>query len=62
MKKRQPLISQADATRLLRAARAAGYPSARITVRPDGTVEVDASEAQPVTAPQDDRSWDVVFK
>lgn len=62
MKKRNALIQQADATRLFRAARAAGYGSARITVRPDGTVEVEASETPQVSAPQEANSWDEVLR
>ncbi len=62
MKKAKALLPQADATRLFRAARAAGYGSARITVRPDGTVEVEASEMPLVTPPQEDNSWDDVLR
>ncbi|NBN64750.1 hypothetical protein [Pannonibacter tanglangensis] len=62
MKKRAALIPQADATRLFRAARAAGYGSARITVRPDGTIEVEASETPAERPTQDNNSWDEVLR
>lgn len=38
---RQPaIIPQSDATRLFKAAKAAGYARARIIVHPDGRIEV----------------------
>lgn len=40
MARRPALIRQSDATRLLKAARAAGYTRARLTGHPDGRVEV----------------------
>lgn len=46
MAKRQALIQQADATRLLKAAKAAGFARARLIRHPDGRVEVVAEGAE----------------
>lgn len=45
MAKRPALIPQADATRLLKAAKAAGYGRARLIRHPDGRIEIVAEEA-----------------
>lgn len=46
MSKRPALIQQSDATRLLKAARAAGYSRATLTSHPDGRVEIVAEDAE----------------
>lgn len=47
MAQQPPLIRQSDATRLLKAAKAAGYARARLIRHPDGRIEIvgdDGSE------------------
>lgn len=46
---RPVLIRQSDATRLMKAAKAAGYPRVRLTRYPDGRIEVvgEPEEAKP---------------
>ncbi len=58
------LITQADAKRLFNAAREAGFDAARITLHPDGRIEVVAafSETIPITSTGESNSWDAPLK
>nr|WP_278437283.1 hypothetical protein [Brucella anthropi] len=45
MTRRSSLLpSQADITRMLKAARTAGYSQAQVTVHPNGSIEVSAAD------------------
>ncbi|SCW56525.1 hypothetical protein [Ancylobacter rudongensis] len=46
MAKRPALIPQSDATRLFKAARAAGYARARLITHPDGRIEIVGEDAE----------------
>lgn len=46
-----PAIKQALATRLLKAAKAAGFDSARLTSYPDGRIEIVGENGPAPTAP-----------
>lgn len=48
MAKRPALIPQSDATRLFKAARAAGYARARLIRHPDGRIECVGEDADEV--------------
>lgn len=48
MANRPATVKQADVTRYIKGAMAAGFPVGRVLVRPDGTVEIIPSGAQPV--------------
>ena len=52
MARRSAIIPQADATRLLKAAKAAGYERARFISHPDGRLEVVAENTP--EAPESD--------
>ncbi|MFG1179952.1 hypothetical protein [Xanthobacter versatilis] len=51
MPKRPALVCQADVTRLLKAARAAGYPNPRVEIEPGGTLVLVAENPAPPPAP-----------
>jgi hypothetical protein len=55
MTKRSSIILQAEANRLLKAARAAGYARARLITHPDGRIEV-IGEDVPANPESVDRS------
>ncbi|MCG8272554.1 transcription factor iiib subunit [Aquamicrobium sp. NLF2-7] len=50
MAKREALIPQSDATRLFKAARAAGYSRARLIRHPDGRIEVVGEDSLDIAA------------
>ncbi len=50
MSRRPALIPQSDATRLFKAAKAAGYERARLIAHKDGTFEIVGEPAEPVPA------------
>lgn len=56
MAKRPALIQQADATRLFKAARAAGYARARLITHPDGRIEVVGEDTPMPEVPADELS------
>lgn len=60
MANRAALIRKADAARLLKAAREAGYKRARIIARPDGTVECIADDL-PEKESAAGNEWDEVL-
>ncbi len=62
MAKRAAPLKQADATRMFRAARAAGYGAARIIIHPDGRIEVEASETETIKKNSESNSWDEVLR
>lgn len=49
MAKRPALIPQSDATRLFKAARAAGYARARLIGHPDGRIEIVGEDVEATT-------------
>ncbi|MFG1287914.1 transcription factor iiib subunit [Xanthobacter versatilis] len=51
MAKRPALIQQSDATRLFKAARAAGYARARLITHPDGRVEIIGEDGPEAVQP-----------
>ncbi|MGU3576718.1 hypothetical protein ACLBWZ_14365 [Brucellaceae bacterium C25G] len=57
------LIKQHDATKLFKAARAAGFDTAKILLHPDGTVEASGSmfDEDSATAKNNKSSWDDVL-
>lgn len=55
------IIKQAEATRMFKAAKNAGYDSTKLTFHPDGRVEVTASVSD-VTVEAKGTSWDVLLK
>lgn len=60
MAKRPALIPQSDATRLFKAARAAGYARARLITHPDGRIEIvgeDTPEAIPAAEQSPFEQW-----
>lgn len=60
MANRPSAITQSDATRLFKAARAAGYTRARIIGHPDGRIEVigeDSLETAASTEPSPFERW-----
>jgi tRNA(Phe) wybutosine-synthesizing methylase Tyw3 len=59
MAPRMSPITKSDATRLLKAAREAGYRRARVIGHPDGRIEVVADDPPEANAPGSD--WDEVL-
>lgn len=49
-------FTQSDITRALRAARASGYANAKVTIRPDGTIDILVSNNE---LDASDNPWDV---
>ncbi|TGQ94648.1 hypothetical protein EN851_03590 [Mesorhizobium sp. M8A.F.Ca.ET.208.01.1.1] len=65
MANRAALITQADATRLFKAAKLAGYDRARFVSHPDGRIEVLVETAAVERGPSVDakpNEWDDVLK
>lgn len=60
MANRPAIISKADATRLLKAARDSGFRRARVTAHPDGRIEVEADDP-PEGSPAAKGEWDEVL-
>ncbi len=54
MPRRAALVSQADITRAIRAAKDAGLPVLRIVVRPDGVAVETSADPAPEAAGQQD--------
>lgn len=54
-----PGLTRAGVTRLLKAARDAGYRRAKVTAHPDGRVELEADDPPP-TGPEPNE-WDEVL-
>ncbi|RWC04309.1 MAG: hypothetical protein EOQ56_04835 [Mesorhizobium sp.] len=62
MANRSALITQADATRLFKAAKLAGYDRAKFVSYPDGRVEVQVETTRRAAQSGDDASeWDDVL-
>lgn len=59
MAARPAIITKADATRLLKAARDSGFRRARVIAHPDGRVEVEVDDLAERTSPPSD--WDEVL-
>jgi hypothetical protein len=60
MANRPALISQADATRLFKAARSAGYERAKFVSYPDGRIEVQVETVRiDELRPGEPNEWDV---
>lgn len=49
MAKRPLLLQPSDATRYFKAARAAGYPRARVIAHPDGRIEVVGEDSADIS-------------
>jgi len=63
MANRSALIRQADATRLFKAAKSAGYERATFTSYPDGRVEVLVETVHPdKPRPGESSEWDDVLE
>lgn len=63
MANRPAFMTQADANRLFKAARSAGYDRARVVSYPDGRMEVVVETVrQDVPAGDDANEWDDVLK
>lgn len=63
MANRAALITQADATRLFKAAKLAGYDRARFVSYPDGRMEllVETLRSEPGAASVEANEWDEVL-
>lgn len=57
MAPRPAMIKQADASRLLKAARSAGFNRARIITHPDGRYELVAENGSAAVAEVDANEW-----
>ncbi|RWN41633.1 hypothetical protein LRP31_06685 [Mesorhizobium mediterraneum] len=62
MAPRAALITQADATRLFKAAKLAGYDRARFVSYPDGRVEVLVETVRATVGDDEPNEWDDVLK
>lgn len=62
MANRLAAIKQADAKRLFKAALAAGFEAAKITLHPDGRIEAEASFTENAAAGKTGNTWDDVLK
>lgn len=62
MANRQAAIKQADAKRLFKAALAAGFETAKITLHPDGRIEAAASFSETAVNASSGNTWDDVLR
>lgn len=62
MTRRAAVIKQADAKRLLKAVKDAGFNEARLIVHPDGRIETCASIAEVLPSGEAGNSWDDVLR
>lgn len=62
MANRSALLTQSDATRYLKAAKAAGFDRARLVIHPDSRVEVIAEAATEQTETARSNEWDELLK
>lgn len=62
MANRQAAIKQADAKRLFKAARDAGFETATITLHPDGRIEAAASFSETAASLNSGNTWDDVLR
>lgn len=62
MANRQAAIKQADAKRLFKAALAAGFETAKITLHPDGRIEAAASFSETAANANSGNTWDDVLR
>lgn len=62
MANQKAAIKQSDATRLFKAAKAAGFERARIILHPDGRIEADAALSDTAANSNAGNTWDDVLK
>ena len=55
-------IKQNDAKRLFKAALAAGFDTAKMTIHPDGRIEATASFSDAASASKGENGWDVLIQ